>query len=117
MTLEVKNIVIFMFALQTCPFYGFLCTVPFFFSPGILVHNSEAYDLRHNLVPVFCLYLAFVLQVAGSNAILALQFIREYTGKVDELIKDKIEALKEVKAKENEEKDVIKQQVLFGSHF
>lgn len=40
-----------------------------------------------------------------------LQFIREYTGKVDELIKDKIEAVNEMKAKENEEKDVIKQQV------
>ena len=40
-----------------------------------------------------------------------LQFIREYTGKVDELIKEKIEALNEVKAKEKEEKDVIAQQV------
>lgn len=42
-----------------------------------------------------------------------LQFIREYTGKVDELIKDKIEAAKENKAKENEEQDVIKQQVFY----
>lgn len=41
----------------------------------------------------------------------ALQFIREYTGKVDELIKDKIEAVKEAKAKENEEQDIVKQQV------
>lgn len=40
-----------------------------------------------------------------------LQFIREYTGKVDELVKDKLEALSEVKAKEKEEKDVIAQQV------
>ena len=40
-----------------------------------------------------------------------LQFIREYTGKVDELIKDKLEALSEVKAKEKEEKDVMAQQV------
>lgn len=40
-----------------------------------------------------------------------LQFIREYTGKVDELVKDKFEALNEVKAKEKEEKDVIAQQV------
>ncbi|PPR96846.1 hypothetical protein GOBAR_AA23821 [Gossypium barbadense] len=39
-----------------------------------------------------------------------LQFIREYTGKVDELIKDKSEAQKEVKAKEQEEKEVIAQQ-------
>ncbi|XP_022887146.1 clathrin heavy chain 1-like [Olea europaea var. sylvestris] len=43
-----------------------------------------------------------------------LQFIREYTGKVDELIKDKIDALNEVKAKENEEKDVIKQQNMYA---
>lgn len=41
-----------------------------------------------------------------------MQFIREYTGKVDELVKDKIEALNEVKAKEMEEKDVIAQQVV-----
>lgn len=41
-----------------------------------------------------------------------MQFIREYTGKVDELIKDKIEAQKEAKAKEEEEKDVMKQQVV-----
>lgn len=39
------------------------------------------------------------------------QVIREYTGKVDELIKDKIEAQKEVKAKEKEEKDMVAQQV------
>lgn len=40
-----------------------------------------------------------------------LQFIREYTGKVDELVKDRIEAQNEVKTKEKEEKDVIAQQV------
>ncbi|XP_074361017.1 clathrin heavy chain 2-like [Apium graveolens] len=39
-----------------------------------------------------------------------LQFIREYTGKVDELIKDKTEAANEIKAKESEAKEVIKQQ-------
>ncbi|KAG9142165.1 hypothetical protein Leryth_007608 [Lithospermum erythrorhizon] len=43
-----------------------------------------------------------------------LQFIREYTGKVDELIKDKIEALNEAKAKESEEKDVMKQQNMYA---
>lgn len=43
--------------------------------------------------------------------ILLLQFIREYTGKVDELVKDRIESQNEVKAKEKEEKDVIAQQV------
>ena len=44
-----------------------------------------------------------------------LQFIREYTGKVDELIKDKIEAQNEVKAKEQEEKEAIAQQVALCS--
>ncbi|KAK7861494.1 clathrin heavy chain 1 [Quercus suber] len=43
-----------------------------------------------------------------------LQFIREYTGKVDELVKDKIEALNEVKIKEKEEKDVIQQQNMYA---
>ena len=47
---------------------------------------------------------------------LLLQFIREYTGKVDELVKDKIEAQNEVKAKEQEEKDVVAQQVIILCH-
>ncbi len=38
--------------------------------------------------------------------------MREYTGKVDELIKDKIESQKEVKAKEQEEKELVAKQVL-----
>jgi CRISPR/Cas system CMR-associated protein Cmr1 (group 7 of RAMP superfamily) len=40
-----------------------------------------------------------------------MQFIREYTGKVDELIKDKIEAQNEVKSKVQEEKELVAQQV------
>jgi len=40
-----------------------------------------------------------------------LQFIREYTGKVDELIKHKLEAQREVKEKEAEEKEKVAQQV------
>ncbi|BAT81103.1 Clathrin heavy chain 2 [Vigna angularis] len=43
-----------------------------------------------------------------------LQFIREYTGKVDELVKDKIEAQNEVKAKEHEEKEVVAQQNMYA---
>jgi clathrin heavy chain len=43
---------------------------------------------------------------------LFLQFVREYTGKVDELVKDKINAQNEVKTKEQEEKDVIAHQVI-----
>ncbi|KAF8083062.1 hypothetical protein N665_0794s0020 [Sinapis alba] len=41
------------------------------------------------------------------------QFIREYSGKVDELIKDKLEEQKEVKAKE-QEKDVMSQQKMYA---
>lgn len=41
-----------------------------------------------------------------------LQFIREYTSKVDELVKDRMEAQNEVKAKEREEKDLVAQQVI-----
>lgn len=42
------------------------------------------------------------------------QFIREYTSKVDELVKDKIDAQKEVKAKEQEEKELVAKQVLLS---
>ena len=41
-----------------------------------------------------------------------VQFLREYTGKVDDLVKDKIESQKEEKAKEKEEKDLVAQQVI-----
>nr|GLL41414.1 V-type proton ATPase catalytic subunit A-like [Ipomoea trifida] len=50
-------------------------------------------------------------KLAADSPLLTGQFIREYTGKVDELIKDKIDAQNEAKAKENEEKDVLKQQI------
>lgn len=54
-----------------------------------------------------------VYEFSGSLIFfLPFQFIREYTGKVDDLVKEKLEALKEVKAKEQEEKDVIAQQVM-----
>ncbi|XP_054819083.1 clathrin heavy chain 1-like [Prosopis cineraria] len=43
-----------------------------------------------------------------------LQFIREYASKVDELIKDKIEAQNEEKAKEKEEKETIAQQNMYA---
>lgn len=60
--------------------------------------------MLHNLIP-YCHQQSLLTWLSLS------QFIREYTGKVDELIKDKIEAQNEAKAKENEEKDVMKQQV------
>ncbi|XP_038712359.1 clathrin heavy chain 1-like [Tripterygium wilfordii] len=43
-----------------------------------------------------------------------LQFIREYTGKVDELVKDKLEAVNNVKAKEEEEKEMVAQQNMYA---
>ncbi|XP_042422922.1 clathrin heavy chain 1-like [Zingiber officinale] len=43
-----------------------------------------------------------------------LQFIREYTSKVDELIKHKIEAQNEEKTKEKEEKDLVAQQNMYA---
>ncbi|KAI4382763.1 hypothetical protein MLD38_008681 [Melastoma candidum] len=61
-----------------------------------------------------------VLELAWMNNLVdfafpyLLQFIREYTSKVDELIKDKIEAQNEVKAKEKEEKDVMAQQNMYA---
>jgi clathrin heavy chain len=74
-----------------------------------------------------CLFVCYdliradvALELAWMNNMLdfafpyLLQFIREYTGKVDELIKDKIEAQKEVKAKEKEEKDVMAQQNMYA---
>lgn len=42
---------------------------------------------------------------------MSMQFIREYTGKVDELMKVKIERLNEAKTKEREEKEVVAQHV------
>ena len=41
---------------------------------------------------------------------LRVQFSREYSSKVDDLVKDKIESQKEERAKE-EEKDLVAQQV------
>ena len=41
-----------------------------------------------------------------------MQFIREYTSKVDDLVKDRIESQKEEKAKESEEKELVAQQVI-----
>jgi clathrin heavy chain len=43
-----------------------------------------------------------------------LQFLREYTTKVDDLIKDKIEATEEKRSKESEEKEVVAQQNMYA---
>lgn len=42
---------------------------------------------------------------------LKLQFLREYSTKVDDLVKDKLEAHEEKKSKESEEKDLVAQSV------
>ncbi|VAI04336.1 unnamed protein product [Triticum turgidum subsp. durum] len=70
-----------------------------------------------------CLFICYdlirvdvALELAWTNNMLdfafpyLLQFIREYTSKVDDLVKDRIELQKEEKAKEQEEKDVVAQQ-------
>jgi clathrin heavy chain len=43
-----------------------------------------------------------------------VQFLREYSTKVDDLIKDKLEATEEKKSKENEEKDLVAQSVNYS---
>ncbi|KAL2541769.1 Clathrin heavy chain 1 [Abeliophyllum distichum] len=69
------------------------------------------YDL---IRPDVVLELAWINNMIDFAFPYLLQFMREYTGKVDELIKDKIDAANEVKAKENEEKGVIKQQNMYA---
>ena len=62
-----------------------------------VIYNMLSYTLYSLLLT---LLLSFSMKV-----------MREYTGKVDEIIKDKLEAQKEAKAKEQEEKEVMSQQV------
>jgi uncharacterized ion transporter superfamily protein YfcC len=47
--------------------------------------------------------------------LLCIQYIREYTSKVDDLVKDRIESQKEEEAKEQEQKDVVAQQVIWST--
>ncbi|KAJ6432493.1 hypothetical protein OIU84_019684 [Salix udensis] len=70
-----------------------------------------SYDL---IRPDVALELAWMNNMVDFAFPYLLQFIREYTGKVDELVKDKIEAQKEIKAKEQEDKDVISQQNMYA---
>lgn len=70
-----------------------------------------------HLLPTFLIFTNFISSVLLKEIVLRLdknssmQFIREYTGKVDDLIKDRIEAQNEVKSKEQEEKELVAQQV------
>ncbi|KAG6551189.1 hypothetical protein Mapa_007425 [Marchantia paleacea] len=74
-----------------------------------------------------CLYTCYdlirpdvALELAWMNNIIdfafpyILMFLREYTSKVDDLIKDKEAAQLEVKSKEKEEKDVIQQSNMYA---
>ncbi|ONK67911.1 uncharacterized protein A4U43_C05F5080 [Asparagus officinalis] len=74
-----------------------------------------------------CLFICYdlirpdvALELAWTNNMLdftfpyLLQFIREYTSKVDDLMKDKLEAMNEVKSKEKEEKDMVAQQNMYA---
>ncbi|CAH8354698.1 unnamed protein product [Eruca vesicaria subsp. sativa] len=69
------------------------------------------YDL---IRPDVALELAWIHNMIDFAFPYLLQFIREYSGKVDELIKDKLEAQKEVQAKEQEDKDVMSQQNMYA---
>ncbi|CAH8290985.1 unnamed protein product [Eruca vesicaria subsp. sativa] len=74
-----------------------------------------------------CLFVCYdlirpdvALELAWNNNIIdfafpyLLQVMREYTGKVDEIIKDKLEAQKEVNAKEQKDKEVMSQQNMYA---
>jgi clathrin heavy chain len=74
-----------------------------------------------------CLFICYdliradvALELAWTNNMLdfafpyLLQYIREYTSKVDDLVKDRIESQKEEKAKEQEQKDVVAQQNMYA---
>ncbi|CAM0950541.1 unnamed protein product [Alopecurus aequalis] len=74
-----------------------------------------------------CLFICYdliradvALELAWTNNMLdfafpyLLQFIREYTSKVDDLVKDRIESQKEEKAKESEEKELVAQQNMYA---
>ncbi|XP_031493982.1 clathrin heavy chain 2 [Nymphaea colorata] len=69
------------------------------------------YDL---IRPDVALELAWMNNMIDFTFPYLLQFIREYTSKVDELIKDKLEALQEEKSKEKEEKDLVAQQNMYA---
>ncbi|CAL5424607.1 unnamed protein product [Camellia sinensis] len=69
------------------------------------------YDL---IRPDVALELAWMNNMIDFSFPYLLQFIREYTSKVDELVKHKIDTLGEVKAKEKEEKEMVAQQNMYA---
>lgn len=60
------------------------------------------------------LYLSYTVFIIITCPVLCVQFIREYSSKVDDLVKDKIESQKEERAKEKEEKELVAQQVIYS---
>ncbi|RLM85368.1 Clathrin heavy chain 2 -like protein [Panicum miliaceum] len=66
------------------------------------------YDL---IRPDVALELAWMNNMVDFAFPYLLQFIREYSSKVDDLVKDKIESQNEERAKEKEEKDLVAQQL------
>ncbi|KAL0744142.1 hypothetical protein Bca4012_085655 [Brassica carinata] len=69
------------------------------------------YDL---IRPDVALELAWLNNMVDFAFPYLLQVMREYTGKVDEIIKDNLEAQKELKAKEQEQKEVMSQQNMYA---
>jgi clathrin heavy chain len=69
------------------------------------------YDL---IRPDVALELAWMNNMMDFAFPYLLQFIREYTSKVDDLVKDKIESQKEEQAKEKEEKNLVAQQNMYA---
>jgi clathrin heavy chain len=70
------------------------------------------YLLQVYIFPCVFSELFLYVQFATIISSLCMQFIREYTSKVDDLVKDRIESQKEEKAKESEEKELVAQQVI-----
>jgi clathrin heavy chain len=81
--------------------FPYLLQVSYFF-PYLYQHSFIVYS-------IFGLYIL-------TSPLLCVQFIREYTSKVDDLVKDKIESQKEEQAKEKEEKNLVAQQVICSAH-
>lgn len=69
------------------------------------------YDL---IRPDVALELAWMNNMIDFAFPYLLQFIREYTSKVDDLVKDRIEAQEEAKSKENEDKNMVAQQNMYA---
>lgn len=70
-------------------------------------------QLSYSIILILSALELFICLEDICLIIVNLQYIREYTNKVDELMKDKIEARNEIKTKESEEKDIVAQQVYF----